>query len=66
MIVYSLESHVVLPEMKIITLENLSVIDKIQSHSSDSDFENIKIKSIIKMWNNLIEEKIDCRKSYNL
>ena len=49
LIVYSLESHVVLPEMKIITLENLSVIDKIQSHSSDSDFGNIKIKSMIKM-----------------
>ena len=35
--------------MKIMILKNLSIIDKIQLHSFDSDFENIKIKSIIKM-----------------
>ena len=37
--------------MKIITLKNLSIIDKIQSHSFDknNDFENVKIKSMIKI-----------------
>ena len=37
--------------MKIITLKNLSIIDKIQSHSFDksNDFESVKIKSIIKV-----------------
>ena len=37
--------------MKIITLKNLSIIDKIQSHSFNkgNDFESVKIKSIIKM-----------------
>ena len=37
--------------MKIKTLKNLSIIDKIQSHSSDknNDFENAKMKSMIKM-----------------
>ena len=49
LIVYFLESYIILSEMKIMTLKNLSVIDKIQSHSSDSDFGNVKIKSIIKV-----------------
>ena len=35
--------------MKIITLKNLSIIDRIQLHSSDSDFGNAKIKSMIKI-----------------
>ena len=54
--------------MKIITLKNLSIIDKIQSHSSgkDNDFENVKMKSMIKMWNGLADEKIDCKNSYDL
>ena len=35
--------------MKIIILKNLSIINKIQSHSfnSDNDFENVKMKLII-------------------
>lgn len=54
--------------MKIITLKNLLIIDKIQSYSfnKSSDFGNVKIKSIIKMWNDLIGEKINCKKLYNL
>ena len=37
--------------MKIIILKNLLIIDKIQSHSFNkgNDFENVKIKSMIKM-----------------
>ena len=37
--------------MKIIILKNLLIIIKIQSHSFDrgNDFENVKMKSIIKM-----------------
>ena len=49
LIVYFLTFHIILSEMKIMTLENLSVIDKIQSHSSDSDFGNVKIKSMIRV-----------------
>ena len=51
LIVYSLELHIILSEMKIIVSKNLSIIDKIQSHSSDkdSDFENVKMKSMIKV-----------------
>ena len=37
--------------MKIITLKNLSIINKIQSHSfnKDNDFESVKMKSMIKV-----------------
>ena len=36
--------------MKIITLKNLSIFNKIQSHSDkNNDFENVKIKSMIKI-----------------
>ena len=37
--------------MKIIILKNLSIVDKIQLHSfnKNNDFENVKMKSIIKM-----------------
>ena len=51
LIAYSLKSYIILSKMKVITLKNLSIINKIQSHSSDkgNDFENVKIKSIIKM-----------------
>ena len=37
--------------MKIITLKNLSIIDRIQSHLSDKgkDFGNVKMKSMIKV-----------------
>ena len=50
-IVYFLESYVILSKMKIIILKNLSIINKIQSHSFDkgNDFESVKIKSMIKM-----------------
>ena len=39
----------ILSRIKIIILENLSIINKIQSHSfnNDNNFENVKIKSII-------------------
>ena len=51
LIAYFLTSHIILSKMKIITLKNLSIIDKIQSHLSDKnkDFENVKMKSMIKM-----------------
>ena len=51
LIIYFLKSHIILSKMKVIYLKNLLIIDKIQLHSSDknSDFENIKIKSIIKI-----------------
>ena len=51
LIVYSLTSYIILPKMKIIALKNLSIINKIQSHSfdKDKDFENAKMKSMIKM-----------------
>ena len=51
LIVYFFRSYIILSEMKVKTLKNLSIIDKIQSHSSDknNDFENIKMKSIIKI-----------------
>ena len=51
LIVYSLKSHIVLSEMKIMILKNLSIIDKIQSHLFDkgNDFESVKMKSMIKM-----------------
>ena len=54
--------------MKVIILKNLSIIDEIQSHSfdNDNDFENIKMKSMIKMWNDLINEKNDCNELYDL
>ena len=37
--------------MKVMTLKNLLIIDKIQSHSFDksNDFENVKMKSMIKI-----------------
>ena len=49
LIAYSLTLYIVLSRIKIMILKNLSIIDKIQSHSSDNDFGNIKIKSMIKM-----------------
>ena len=49
LIAHSLKPHIILSKMKIIILENLSIIDRIQSHSSDSDFGNVKIKSMIKV-----------------
>ena len=51
LIVYFLISHIILSKMKITTLKNLSIINKIQSHSFDknNDFENVKMKSMIKM-----------------
>ena len=54
--------------MKVIVLENLSIIDKIQLHSFNkgNDFGSVKMKSMIKVWNDLIEEKIDYRESYDL
>ena len=66
LIVYSLKPHIVLSKMKIMILENLSIIDRIQLYSSDSDFGNVKIKLMIKIWNDLADEKIDYRKLYNL
>ena len=51
LIVYFLTFYVILLKMKIIILENLSIINKIQLYSFNNDkgFETAKIKSIIKM-----------------
>ena len=51
LIVHFLTSHIILPEIKIIILKNLSIINKIQLHSfnKNKDFENVKMKLIIKM-----------------
>ena len=49
LIIYSLTLHVILSRMKIIILKNLSIINKIQSHSFDknNDFESANMKSMI-------------------
>ena len=51
LIVYFLTFYIILSKMKIIILKKLLIINKIQSHSSDksNDFENVKVKSIIKV-----------------
>ena len=51
LIVYFLTSHIISLEIKIIILENLLIVNKIQSHSFDksNDFKNVEMKSIIKI-----------------
>ena len=51
LIVYFLAFYIILSEMKVMILKNLSVIDRIQSHSFDKgkDFGNIRMKSMIKV-----------------